>query len=389
MLTKNINFKNFYKKKKNSRIINIFKVLKNNFLKKKDRLLFSLSEKYTYSFNFNELKKYNKFKLLKFVGMGGSVLGINAIYSFLKFKIKKKVTFLDNLNLNKDDKFNKKQLNIIVSKSGNTLETISNLHTLNKSNKSIFITENKKNYLKQLANNLKSEIFEHKDYIGGRYSVLSETGMLPASLMGLNCKKFKRLNSLLRNKSFTNQLILNVSSILNLYQKGKTNSIILNYDEDSQDLFYWYQQLVAESLGKESKGILPVISLLPRDNHSLMQLYLDGTKNNFFTFFSVDEKKTKKIDKTNLLASHNYLKNKNTSHILKAQFNATQLVFKKRKIPFRTFVIKKRGEQTLGELFTFFILETILLGKAMKIDPFNQPEVELIKNQTNKILINY
>ena len=361
MLTKNITFKNFHNYKKNSKKINFFKILKNNFLKKKDNLLSSLSEKYTYSFNFNELKKYNKFKLLKIVGMGGSVLGINAIYSFLKFKIKKKFTFLDNLNLNKDDK----------------------------SNKSIFITENKKNYLKQLANKLKSEIFEHKDYIGGRYSVLSETGMLPASLMGLNCKKFKRLNSLLRNKSFTNQLILNVSSILNLYQKGKTNSIILNYDEDSQDLFYWYQQLVAESLGKESKGILPVISLLPRDNHSLMQLYLDGTKNNFFTFFSVDEKKTKKIDKTNLLASHNYLKNKNTSHILKAQFNATQLVFKKRKIPFRTFVIKKRGEQTLGELFTFFILETILLGKAMKIDPFNQPEVELIKNQTNKILINY
>ena len=89
-----------------------------------------------------------------------------------------------------------------------------------------------------------------------------------------------------------------------------------------------------------------------------------------------------------MLASHNYLKNKSSSHILKAQFNATQLVFKKRKIPFRTFVIKKRDEQTLGELFTFFILETILLGKAMKINPFNQPEVELIKNQTNKILIN-
>ena len=388
MLTKNITFKNFDNYKKNSKIINVFKILKNNFLKKKDNLLLSLSEKYTYSFNFIELKKYNKFKLLKIVGMGGSVLGINAIYSFLKFKIKKKVTFLDNLNLNKDDKFNKNQLNIIISKSGNTLETIFNLHTLNKSNKSIFITENKKNYLKQLANKLKSEIFEHKDYIGGRYSVLSETGMLPASLMGLNCKKFKKLNSLLRNKSFINQLILNVSSILNLYQKGKTNSIILNYDEDSQDLFYWYQQLVAESLGKESKGILPVVSLLPRDNHSLMQLYLDGTKNNFFTFFAVYEKKTKKIDKINLLASHNYLKNKSSSHILKAQFNATQLVFKKRKIPFRTFVIKKRDEQTLGELFTFFILETILLGKAMKINPFNQPEVELIKNQTNKILIN-
>ena len=72
---------------------------------------------------------------------------------------------------------------------------------------------------------------------------------------------------------------------MNLYKNKKTNSIILNYDESSQDLFYWYQQLVAESLGKKGKGILPIISLVPRDNHSLMQLYLDGMKNNFFTFF--------------------------------------------------------------------------------------------------------
>ena len=109
--------------------------------------------------------------------------------------------------------------------------------------------------------------------------------MLPAMLMGLNCKKFKRLNYLINNKNFEKKLILNVSAIMNLYKNKKTNSIILNYDESSQDLFYWYQQLVAESLGKKGKGILPIISLVPRDNHSLMQLYLDGMKNNFFTFF--------------------------------------------------------------------------------------------------------
>ena len=388
MLTKNIDLKNFDHKKKNIKIKKIFKNIKKNILNKADKFLFSFTEKYQFSFDFAKLKKYKKFKSYKIIGMGGSALGTEAIYSFLKFKIKKNFFFLNNLDLSEKSYEPKNQLNIIVSKSGNTLETITNLNVLNKKNKSIFITEKKNNYLRNIANKMKSEIFEHRDYIGGRYSVLSETGMLPACLMGLDHKKFKRLNYLIQNKNFVEKLILNASSILNLHNQKKSNSIILNYDENSQDLFYWYQQLVAESLGKKSKGILPAVSLVPKDNHSLMQFYLDGTKKNFFTFFMFEEKNTKRINKKNLLVSHKFLENKNVGEILKAQFYATQFVFKKRKIPFRSFVIKKRNEETLGELFTFFILETIIIGKALNIDPFNQPEVELIKSETNKILIN-
>ena len=279
-------------------------------------------------------------------------------------------------------------MNIIISKSGNTLETISNFNSQSNFKNSIFLCENKNNYLKKIATELKKQIFEHKDYIGGRYSVLSETGMLPACLMGLDYKKFKRLNYLIQNKNFQNQLISNVSSILNFHNQKKTNSIILNYDEQSQDLFYWYQQLVAESLGKKNKGILPIISLMPKDNHSLMQLYLDGTKNNFFTFFRVENKNSNKINKRYVKNSYPYILNKNTDDILKAQFKATQNIFKEKGIPFRSFVVKKRDEKTLGELFTFFILETILLGKALNINPFNQPQVELIKKETFKILKN-
>ena len=156
--------------------------------------------------------------------------------------------------------------------------------------KNVFITENKNSYLLNLAKKLKSEVVFHNNYIGGRYSVLSEVGMLPAELMGLKESQFKRYDNLIRNKKFLNALISSVSNILNYSKKGKTNSIILNYDENSSDLFYWYQQLVAESLGKKGKGVLPIISNLPKDNHSLMQLYLAGPKNNFFTFFFVNEK---------------------------------------------------------------------------------------------------
>ena len=115
-----------------------------------------------------------------------------------------------------------------------------------------------------------------------------------------------------------------------------------------------------------------------------MQLYLAGPKNNFFTFFFVNEKTNFKINNKALLKSHSYLKNKTIDEIKKSQFNATQQVFKKEKLPFRSFLISKRNEETLGELFTFFILETILLGRALKINPFDQPAVELIKIETKK-----
>ena len=110
--------------------------------------------------------------------------------------------------------------------------------------------------------------------------------MLPAELMGLNPKNFRRFNKLIKNKRFIESLITNVSNIYNLHKQKKFNSIILNYDERSTNFFYWYQQLVAESLGKKGKGLLPVVSTMPKDNHSLMQLYLDGTKIIFLLFFS-------------------------------------------------------------------------------------------------------
>ena len=381
-ISKNIYLKEF-KYKKNKKIILILRKL----ISEKNSVVSSLGKSYSYSYNkklLNKLKKYSKINL---IGMGGSSLGARSIYNFLKKKIKKDFNFNDNLSLKKlKNKKTKNLLNLIISKSGNTLETIVNTSIfINKNQKNVFLTENRNSYLFNLAKKLKSEIIFHNNYIGGRYSVLSEVGMLPAELMGLNETKFKQYDNLIKNKNFLSGLVSSVSNILDYSKKGKTNSIILNYDENSNDLFYWYQQLVAESLGKKGKGILPIVSNLPKDNHSLMQLYLDGTKNNFFTLFFVNEKSNLKINNNLLLKSHDYLKGKNLEKIKEIQFNATQNVFKKKNIPFRSLYINKRSEETLGELFTFFILETILVGKALKINPFDQPAVELIKNETKKI----
>lgn len=383
MLTKNIKIKNF-KTKSN---IKIKKIFKNFLLKKDDKLLQSFSENYKYSFNLKKIKKYKKYKNFTLIGMGGSILGAEAIYNFLNYKIGKKFTFINNLNSN-IKKTSKNNLNIIISKSGNTLETISNSNViLGKNSKNLFITEDSQNYLMKLAYKLKSEIIEHRNYIGGRYSVLSEVGMVPAELMGLDIKKFKRLNHLINNKKFMRNIIQNVSAILLFAKRKKNLSVILNYDESSNKLFEWYQQLVSESLGKKSKGIIPLISTMPKDNHSLMQYFLDGPKNNFYTFYSVKDKKSQNIKTNLLLNSFSFIKNKNLSQIKEAQRIATENIFAKKKIPFRTIEMVNKNEQSIGEIFTFFMLETILLGRALKVNPFDQPSVELIKKETKKIII--
>ncbi len=142
--------------------------------------------------------------------------------------------------------------------------------------------------------------------------------MLPAEFMGFDPKKFRQLNNLVKNKKYLNALISNVSSSI-FFQKKKFNSIIINYDRSSENLFLWYQQLIAESLGKNKKGFLPVISNMPKDNHSLMQFYLDGIKNNFFTFFYVHERNSSKIKDNNILSSHRFIRNKCIKDITFAQ----------------------------------------------------------------------
>ena len=384
MITSGIFFKNFKGSKQNSKIKkNLKKLIKEN-----SQIFQSFSKNYKDQFKIKNLGIFKRFNDIRIIGIGGSSLGAKTIYSFLKDKIKKNVLFCDNLLSFNKKSGNKKHLNLIISKSGNTLETIVNSNILiKKSDKNIFITENKKNYLNLLAHKLKSEVVHHNNFIGGRYSVLSEVGMLPAELMDLDSSKFKQLNNLIKNKNYLNSLVNNVDQILYFAKRKKLNSIIINYDEKSYNLFNWYQQLVAESLGKKGKGLLPVVSNMPRDNHSVMQLYLDGFKNNFYTFFYVHENNTLKIDNRFILPSQNFLKNKNIQNITYAQKKATENVFTKKNIPFRSFEIKKRDEKTLGELFCFFMLETILLGRALKINPFNQPAVELIKKETKKILV--
>ena len=385
MFSKKIKINCFDLKKRNNKKT---KRLFYKILQKKDpsfKVIDTFSKNYKYSYDKKKITKFKKYKSINIFGLGGSSLCIKAIYDFLKFKIRKKVYFYDNLDVLAPKTFKNKNLDIIISKSGSTLETIVNQNIFSNSKK-LFITENKKSYLMDLALKLKSEIIEHRNFVGGRYSALSEVGMLPAELLGLKSEKFKKFDNLIKNKNFTSTLISNVDMMYKFYASGKTNSVILNFDKSLISLIEWYQQLLSESLGKKGKGFFPIISNLPKDNHSLMQLYLEGNKNNFFSIFDVVDQKGPKIKSKNLLSGYNFLKNKSVKSIMIAQKDAVKRVFKKQGLKFRNFEILNKDEESLGIIFTYFMLETMLLGKLMKVNPFNQPAVESIKKETKKIL---
>jgi len=375
----------------------IFKELKLDLKESRIPIFESYKKKYILNFSKNTTKKYQKYKNIIIIGMGGSVLGTKSIYSFFKKKINKNIFFFDNLDTNLHYKFNKikdikKSCVIVISKSGETIETISNLGAILKKishkNKLILVTEQKNNSLRNIAAKLNCEIIEHKKYIGGRFSVMSESSMFPAKLMNLKVNNFRNLDKLISNKKFVTSLINSVACIYTLNQNGINNSVLLNYESSLNDLGKWHQQLVAESLGKKGKGINPILSYGPMDHHSLLQNYLDGPKDKFFTFFTYSKNnRNYKISSKIISPKIKFLSNMTLDRIINAQALATKNVFKEKNIPLRHIFFNKKNEEELGAIFTFFVLETILLARLMDINPFDQPAVEEVKIETKKILI--
>jgi len=392
-ITKSFNNKSLHSKSKKN-LNNILKKVFGTLDIKKDTL-HVLSKNLDLDFNLSELKKFKKYESVILIGMGGSILGTQAIYSFLKEKIKKKFIFLNNLDQIRIEQIKKKinlkkSLFIIISKSGNTLETLINSNLfkdkINYKN-TIIITEKKNNLLNIFALNKKILHINHKDYIGGRYSVLSEVGMVPAYFMGLKIDHFrKNLLDFFKPKE-KKELIDSVIKLGEIYKSKKIASLILvSYAPELNEFLYWCQQLIAESLGKKGTGILPVVSSAPRDHHSLLQLYLDGPKDKLFYIFSINLKKKMKINNNIFGKKFSFAENKELSTVREAQKNALLKSLKKKNISYREFKIENKTEDTLGKLFSYFMLETVLIGKLIGINPFNQPSVEEVKVLTKKYL---
>ena len=379
-------------KKNCSKILNNIKINLDN----EKNVFHSLSKNFLFNFKIKDLKNFRKYNKVVIIGMGGSILGSEATYYFLKKKIKKEFIFLKTIDIEKLQEINKKigftkTLFILISKSGETIETLLNIASLkiiNRTQKNIIIISDKKSSPLYLISK-KYNLFyvEHQSYIGGRYSVLSEVGMLPAYLMGVNINKLRfniRIHFKNKNLIFLKSSLLKMHSIWSI--KKFKNLVFLNYIPELDKFLYWSQQLIAESLGKKGKGLFPVISSAPEDHHSLLQLYLDGPKDKLFYIFSLKETKKIKINSKILATNLKFLNNKSLQQVKNAQKNALLISLKKKQIPFIEFILTKKNEEVIGELFSFFILETAILGKLLGINPFDQPAVEQVKIDTKRIL---
>ena len=403
-MKKNFDIKNFFGKKfsykrPSKKLFPKFHLIDKEIKKdfnKQNNFFNMFNKSFKLNFSNKDLKRFQKYKTVVVIGMGGSVLGSEAIYEFFKTQIKKKFFFLNNLDLETINNLKKeisttKSLFIIISKSGNTIETLSNtfiLKIIGKNKKNIIIiSEKKNNFLHSLSKSQNFFFVQHKNFIGGRYSVLSEVGLVPAFLMGLKISSFKRSlkKYFLNNKNFS--LRESSTKLAYLILKKKVNNLVLlNYSSKLEKFLYWCQQLIAESLGKKGIGFLPIVSNVPKDHHSLLQLYLDGPKDKIFYIFNIKEKSKEKIKLKGSTNEFDFINNKNLSQIKNAQRNSLKKVFKKKGIPFREITIEKVNEETLGELFSYFMLETIMIGTISGINPFDQNAVEQVKVLTQKEL---
>ena len=354
-----------------------------------------LNKDFQFNFKIKDLKKFKRYNSIALIGMGGSILGIEAIYNFLQDKIKKKIYFFDDLDEIKISNFKKMNLSkilfIITSKSGQTIETITNAFALNIIKKNaknvILISEKYNSQLYLLSKKLNLFYVEHNKFIGGRYSVLSEVGIIPAYLMGLDIVKLRSNILECLNKKNQRIMKLNSTKLANLMSSRIFSSLVfLNYSPKLEKFLYWCQQLIAESLGKKYKGLLPVVSNVPKDHHSLMQLYLDGPKDKIFNIFSLKNKFEEKIYINKKFGLKSFLHNKKIREIKDAQKRALIKSLKKKKIPFREIKVGASTERVLGGLFAFFIIETIIIGKLLRLNPFDQPAVEQVKVFTKQLL---
>ncbi|XRO77689.1 glucose-6-phosphate isomerase [Methanocaldococcus sp. 10A] len=342
-----------------------------------------------YNENLDKYKFLNGYKNVVVVGMGGSILGTMAIY-YAVSAFKNNAYFIDNSDPEKTlSILNKVDLNesiiYIISKSGNTLETLVNYYLIKKrieklesfNGKIVFITNGGK--LKREAEKNNYEIFSIPENVPGRFSVFTAVGLAPLCSLGLDISKILK-GAREMDKICQNEDILKNPALLNgvihyLYdKKGKDISVIMSYIESLKCFGEWYIQLIGESLGKEGNGLTPLLSIGAKDQHSLLQLYMDGKKDKIITFITV---KKYRLDEEVIFED---LKDEKIScmlsNIIKCEQEATEIALTNNGVPNVKITLDKINEMSLGELLYMYEIQVGFMGELYNVNTYNQPAVE-------------
>jgi len=341
-------------------------------------------------------KKHKKIKNILIIGIGGSNLGTIALSEAIKGKLNnqinnKKIYFADTTDpdyLNSIIKIlkNKSILVNIITKSGTTIETIANFEAIIKylkiNKKYIIVTTDYNSTLYHLAKKKKFTVLEIPKNIGGRYSVFSVVSLFPLSLLDIKIKELINGALDIQRKCLNGNIIKNQAAIsaIILFLKRKPIYDNFFFSNDLESLGKWYKQLLAESIGKNGKGITPIVSIGSTDLHSMYQLNLDGPRDKFTTFIIIN-----RFNSEITMNSKNF-KTKKFSLILNKIAKAVKLTYKKKNLPFTEIILQDKSEYSLGQFLQFKMFETIYLAKLMNVNPFDQPAVELYKEEVKKLI---
>ena len=350
----------------------------------------------------NFSKNKNKFFVF---GTGGSNLGARALINIIREPLESQIEFYDNIDpIIFQNSFNSIDFKttgfVFISKSGSTPETLSQLgsiiHKAEDQNSllefysnTLIITEFKESALYKIAKKNKCLLMEHQQDIGGRFSVFSNVGMVPAIIAGMDVNEiFEGAKSIIDNEDYSNYYnlanIFNDSNHINL-----KSSVIMTYSDNLYYFGKWYLQLWSESIGKENKGVTAIHSVGTTDQHSQLQLYLDGPKDKFFTFITTEHSNMGlKISDEISKAGINFLANKKMGDLMEAEQRATIDTFKNNSFKIRNIFLPKINAKSIGKLMAVSIIETVAACRYLGVDPFNQPAVEEGKILTKKYLIN-
>lgn len=371
-------------------------------------------------------KEYkDKIKALVVIGIGGSNLGTIAIHEALKGKDYNeqdglKVYYADTTDartisrieekIKRHQDNNEEVLLNAISKSGSTAETISNLATLQAVCKNIIITTDSGSKLEAYCQERDIPTLRIPKLVGGRYSVFSAVGLFPLSLIGIDIRKLTtgakkaiedtvKLAAASSTQPLQNTHVAAIDNALTTYahmtakdaaKKRITNMFI--FGSDFESIGKWNRQLVGESLGKENDkegkqvhaGIFPTVSMGSTDLHSVGQYFLGGPQDFYHQFVLVDEDK-KEIPSSDLETLVPAIKGKSLNDIMDAITKGTMTAAANKSIPFCTYTLSV-DETDIGYLLQTKMIETMIIGALLNINPFDQPNVEDYKKVTREIL---
>jgi glucose-6-phosphate isomerase len=383
-------FKNFYQIRSNEYILDKLK-------KEQESIGY-------YKLPFNDTTEIKEFadsvnrQTVVVIGIGGSSLGASAIYDFLKRKnnLKKRLIFLETTDpidinskldsLNLDD-----TLFIVISKSGTTVETIAILKylsskvELNKSN--LVVISETNTPLHKYAKEIEAKFFEVPKNVGGRFSVFSAVGLVPLATIGVDIDNMLNGAKKVYNNFFKKQKeydILMEKARFIVENKNRFNiNVIFSYLSALEGFNKWYVQLWAESLGKINingtrQGLTPIGLVGPIDQHSFLQLIMEGKRDKTVTFIKVADFEEKiVIPKNSPISELDYLEGISFSKLIDMQADATiEAISKEEDIPYDVITIDKVDEYNIAELMFTYELLVSIIGTFMQINTYDQPGVE-------------